>query len=277
MLECNHLNKRYFRTVAINDVSLGIEKGKIYTILGPNGSGKTTFMKIVAGLIKPTSGEITFEGHPIGAYSKAHVAYMSTEPFYYSYMTVKDVGKYYCDFFEDFSQSIYEKLIDAMELPMSKKSKDMSSGMAAKHKIAATLARDASLIMLDEPLNGIDIIARELIISTIVAKAKPTNTIILSSHLVDELEKIIDNAIFLKQGNLVLAGSADRIRAEHGKSIVDMYREIYATHANVFAGDAPIGSTPAGTYSTPAPVSLEKPNSSDTLQPDGQDERSDDV
>jgi ABC-type multidrug transport system ATPase subunit len=138
--------------------------------------------------------------------------------------------------------------------------------------------------MLDEPLNGIDIIARELIISTIVAKAKPTNTIILSSHLVDELEKIIDNAIFLKQGKLVLAGSADNIRLEHGKSIVDMYREIYATHANVFAGDAPVESmpvsaenTPAHIDSTPAPVSLGKPDSSDALRTDGQNERSDDV
>lgn len=228
MLECRNLVKKYMTKTAVEDVSLSIEAGRIYALLGPNGSGKTTFMKMVAGLIKPTQGELTYHGSDIGVESKKHVAYMSTEPFFYSYMTAKDVGKYYADFFEDFSQSRYESILERMELRINDKAKNLSSGMAAKLKIASTLARDAELYLLDEPLNGIDIIARDRIITTIVESANERNSIIMSSHLVDELEKVIDHAIFIKDGRVVLSGIAEEIRMEREKSIVDLYREIYA-------------------------------------------------
>lgn len=228
MLESRKVVKRYMSKTAVNDVSFDVEAGKIYALLGPNGSGKTTWMKMVAGLIKPTSGEILFKGNPIGIESKKKIAYMSTEPFFYNYMTIKDVGKYYQDFFEDFSMRRYEELLTRMELNMSDKAKNLSSGMAAKLKIAATLARKAELYLLDEPLNGIDIIAREHIINTILESAEENTSIVISSHLVDELEKIIDNAVFIKNGNLVLEGEAESIRMERGKSIVELYKEIYA-------------------------------------------------
>lgn len=228
MLESRKVVKRYMSKTAVNDVSFAVEPGKIYALLGPNGSGKTTWMKMVAGLIKPTSGEILFKGNPIGIESKKKIAYMSTEPFFYNYMTIKDVGKYYQDFFEDFSMRRYEELLTRMELNMSDKAKNLSSGMAAKLKIAATLARKAELYLLDEPLNGIDIIAREHIINTILESAEENTSIVISSHLVDELEKIIDNAVFIKNGNLVLEGEAESIRMERGKSIVELYKEIYA-------------------------------------------------
>ena len=228
MLESRKVVKRYMSKTAVNDVSFDVEPGKIYALLGPNGSGKTTWMKMVAGLIKPTSGEILFKGNPIGIESKKKIAYMSTEPFFYNYMTIKDVGKYYQDFFEDFSMRRYEELLSRMELNMSDKAKNLSSGMAAKLKIAATLARKAELYLLDEPLNGIDIIAREHIINTILESAEENTSIVISSHLVDELEKIIDNAVFIKNGNLVLEGEAESIRMERGKSIVELYKEIYA-------------------------------------------------
>lgn len=228
MLESRKVVKRYMSKTAVNDVSFDVEAGKIYALLGPNGSGKTTWMKMVAGLIKPTSGEILFKGNPIGIESKKKIAYMSTEPFFYNYMTIKDVGKYYQDFFEDFSMRRYEELLTRMELNMSDKAKNLSSGMAAKLKIAATLARKAELYLLDEPLNGIDIIAREHIINTILESAEENTSIVISSHLVDELEKIIDNAVFIKNGNLILEGEAESIRMERGKSIVELYKEIYA-------------------------------------------------
>lgn len=228
MLESKDLVKKYISKTAVNHISLEIERGKIYALLGPNGSGKTTFMKIAAGLVKPTSGTITYEGLPIGIESKKKVAYMSTEPFFYSYMTVADVGKYYKDFFDDFDPVKYEDLIRKMDLNMKDKAKTLSSGLAAKLKIAATLARKAELYMLDEPLNGIDIIARERIITTILEVASDNTSIIISSHLVDELEKIIDNAIFIKDGNVVLEGEAEELRENRGKSIVDIYKEIYA-------------------------------------------------
>ncbi len=228
ILQCSDLVKKYMNKTAVNGISLEVEQGKIYALLGPNGSGKTTLMKIIAGLVKPTGGTVTYKGNPIGVESKKRVAYMSTEPFFYNYMSVEDVGKYYKDFFEDFDSKRYEELIGRMELGMKDKSKTLSSGLAAKLKIAATLARKAELYMLDEPLNGIDIIAREKILTTILEVAREDSTILISSHLVDELEKIIDNAVFIKNGSVVLNGEAEELRAAHGKSIVELYKEIYA-------------------------------------------------
>ena len=228
MVEAKMVGKRYLGKQAVKDASMIWEDGKIYALLGPNGSGKTTFMKMVAGLVKPTSGELYYNNERIGVESKKKVAYMSTEPFFYSYMTVKHVGKYFEDFFEDFSMARYEELIVRMELKMTDKAKELSSGLAAKLKIAATLARDAQLYMLDEPLNGIDMIARESIIQTIVEAAGENKTIVISSHLVDELEPIVDNVVFMKQGGVILSGDAEEIRTERGKSIVDLYKEVYA-------------------------------------------------
>ena len=228
MVEAKLVGKRYLGKQAVKDVNMVWEDGRIYALLGPNGSGKTTFMKMVAGLVKPTAGELFYNGEKIGVGSKRKVAYMSTEPFFYSYMTVKHVGKYYADFFEDFSMARYEELIARMDLKMTDKAKELSSGLAAKLKIAATLARDAQLYMLDEPLNGVDIIARESVIQTIVESAGEGKTIVVSSHLVDELEPIVDSVVFMKQGGVVLAGDAEEIRTEHGKSIVDLYKEVYA-------------------------------------------------
>lgn len=228
MLECKSIVKKYMSKTAVDGISLEIESGRIYALLGPNGSGKTTLMKIAAGLIKPTSGSITYQGLSIGVESKAAIAYMPTETFFYNYMTVADVGKYYKDFFPDFDEKRYEELIQRMDLNMKDKAKNLSSGLAAKLKIAATLARKAELYMLDEPLNGIDIIAREKIITTILESAKEDATIVISSHLVDELEKIIDHAIFIKNGVLELVGDAEDLRETKGKSIVEIYKEIYA-------------------------------------------------
>lgn len=228
MLKSNDLVKKYMNKTALDGVSLEFELGRIYALLGPNGSGKTTFMKVAAGLVKPTSGTITYKGENIGVESKKRLAYMSTEPFYYNYMSIDDVGKYYKDFFEDFDTARYDELLYRMELDKKDKAKSLSSGLAAKLKIAATLARRAEIYMLDEPLNGIDIISREKIVTTIIEVTRPDASILISSHLVDEMEKIIDNAVFMKKGKVVLQGEAEDLRTTHGKSIVDLYKEIYA-------------------------------------------------
>ncbi len=228
ILQSENLTKDYINKRVLNNMNVTLESGRVYAVLGPNGSGKTTFMKIVAGLTKPTHGQVKFRGLPIGVESKKKVAYMSTEPFFYSYMTVENVGKYFEDFFEDFDKDRYNELLTKMDLNPKDKVKRLSSGNASKLKIAATLARKAELYMLDEPLNGIDIIAREKIITTILEVAGEESTILISSHLVDELEKIIDYAIYLKNGDLVLQGDAETLREEQGKSIVEIYKEIYA-------------------------------------------------
>lgn len=228
MLTCKNVSKKYVSVLAVDNLSMELERGKIYALLGPNGSGKTTLMKMIGGLCSPTSGEIYFEGNPLEAECKQHIAYMPTEPYFYNFMTCKGLGKYYQDFFKDFSMDKYMQLLNEMDLKPNLKLNKMSTGMMAKCKIAVTLARESKLVMLDEPLNGIDIIARDKIINTIVAAADDNKTILMSSHLVDELEKIVDNAIFMKNGQLILSGNAEAIREENGKSIVEMYKELYA-------------------------------------------------
>ena len=218
MIKCEHLVKKYMSTTAVSDLSLDIISGNIYALLGPNGSGKSTLMKMIAGLSKPSSGTITMDNRPLDYKAKAHIGYMNCI----------DVGKYYRDFFADFDYDKYMRLLQEMDLSPKQKVREMSSGMMAKLKIVATLSRNAEVIMLDEPLNGIDIIAREKIIHTIVSNISDDTAVIMSSHLVDELEKIIDHAIFIKNGTCVLQGNAEELRIAQGKSIVDMYKEIYA-------------------------------------------------
>ena len=227
MLQCENVMKKYGGKAAVSNITTNIVPGKIYALLGSNGSGKTTFMKMVAGLVKPTSGMITYEGQSIGVESKKHIAYMPTESFYYGYMSCKDAGKFYKDFYEDFDENKYYQLLKEMNLDPEQKVSKMSSGMTAKAKLALTLSRNSKIIMLDEPLNGIDIIAREKVIDTVLKNASPDNAIIMSSHLVDELEKIIDYAIFIRHGEVVVQGDAEELRMQHGRSIVDMYKEIY--------------------------------------------------
>lgn len=228
LLETKNLTKGFLSKKAVNKVSISVEQGKIYGFLGPNGSGKTTFMKMVSGLLHPTSGNISIEGEPVSVETKKKVAYMSTENFIFPYMKIKTVSDFYKDFYEDFNMERFNKLINYMDLDMNMKVKALSSGMASKLKIAVTLSRDAKLFMLDEPLNGIDLVAREKILNTIVESAHDGNTIIISSHLVDEMEKILDEVIFVKNGELVLSGNAESIREERGKSIVELYKEVYA-------------------------------------------------
>ena len=228
MIEIENLKNKYMTVTAVEDITLNIEPGRIYALLGPNGSGKTTLMKMIAGLTRQTSGTILYEGRPIGTESKKHIAYMPTESCFYPYMNCRDIGKYYQDFFEDFSMDKYMGLLEELELDEKQKANKMSSGMLAKLKIAVTLARNSRLIMLDEPLNGIDIIARDKIVKLITDSAHGERSFILSSHLVDELEKIIDYAVFIKKGVIVRQGDAQTLRDESRMTIVDIYKSIYA-------------------------------------------------
>lgn len=228
ILETKNLCKSFARKPAVIDATITIEPGKIYGLLGPNGSGKSTFMKMISGLFYPTKGEINIMGDPVSVASKSHVAYMPTEPFFYSYMNIKTVGDFHRDFFEDFDPIKFEALIAQMGLEMGMKVSSLSSGMAAKLKIASTMARDAKLYMLDEPLNGIDLVAREKIMTAILENTGDEKSMIISSHLVDEIEKVLDEVIFIKDGEIIIAGSAETVREERGKSIVDLYKEVYA-------------------------------------------------
>ena len=227
ILESREITKKYGSKTAVNQVSLGLETGLVYAMLGPNGSGKTTWMKMAAGLVKPTSGEILYQGNPVGVESRKEIAYMSTEPYFYNWMSVADVGKYYEDFFQDFSIEKYNEMISRMELTGDMKAKKLSSGMMAKLKIAVTMAREAKIYLLDEPLNGIDILAREQIMKSILEAIASDVTLVISSHLVDELERVADAAVFMKDGQLAEQCMIEELRINRHKSVVDLYREIY--------------------------------------------------
>lgn len=226
ILECRNLNKTFLNKKAVIDFNLRLQEGKIYGLLGENGSGKTTWMKMVAGLSKPSSGDIIFKGHTWDYHDKGEIAYMSTEPFFYDFMTVDSVGEYYKDFFNDFDHTKYQKLLQRVGLSGNLKVRHLSSGMSAKLKIAATLSRNASLYLLDEPLNGIDYKAREEIVSIILEEAMENNCFVISTHLLDEIESFVDEAIFVKDGTILLQTDLEEERRENGKSIRDIYMEI---------------------------------------------------
>ena len=228
MLESREITKTFGRKSAVDHVSLKLEPGHIYAMLGPNGSGKTTWMKMAAGLIKPTSGQMLYKDCPLEVESRKEIASMSTEPYFYKWMTAADVGKYYQDFFEDFSMDAYRSLLSRMELTEDLKTANLSSGMMAKLKIAVTIARDSRVIMLDEPLNGIDLLARDEIMKCIVEAAAPDRILMVSSHLVEELEAVVDCAVFIRKGILVDVRDLEELRTSEGLSVADKYRQIYA-------------------------------------------------
>lgn len=227
MLDCVNVVKQYGGKFAVNGMSVAIEDAHIYGLLGPNGSGKSTWMKMAAGLIVPDEGEMRLDGVKISAETKKHIAYMPTEGYFYSYMKIKDAGRYYQDFFDDFDAQQFEKLTADMDLEMNMKVRNLSSGMMAKLKIAVTLSRKAELYLLDEPLNGIDLLARDEVVNTILTNMSDNASVVISSHLVEELERIIDKAIFMKDGQIVLMGDVEEIRQERGESVTDLYRQIY--------------------------------------------------
>lgn len=234
MLEITGLTRKYISRVAVDDLSLTIEPGRTYVLLGPNGSGKTTLMKMIAGLTKPTSGEIRFGGMPVGPKTKAAIAYMPTESYFYNYMTIRDAGKYYADFFADFSMERFEESLQRMDLNPKDRIVTLSSGMNAKVRLALTLARDAQLMMFDEPLNGVDILTRAQVISEIIRNRDAGRSMIISTHLVDELEEFVDEVIFMKSGRVVRTGTREELAREG--SLTDLYLRLYGG----MAGDDPV-------------------------------------
>lgn len=229
LLETHALTKKFGQKIAVNQFDLNFESGQVYGILGPNGSGKSTFMKMVAGLFRPSSGNIHVLGEKQSIRSKNDVAYMTTEPFLYSHLNIAQVGKFFQDFFPDFDPEEYQRQLEHMELSSNLKVSDLSSGMHSKLKIAATMARNARILMLDEPLNGIDLIAREKIIDSIAKRAHQDNCLLLSSHLVDLMEGILTQLVFVKNGEIANKGSMEDLCHQAGKSLTDVYKEVYAT------------------------------------------------
>ena len=219
MLEVKQVSKSFGSKLALRDFSCTLEPGEIYGLLGANGSGKTTLMKLIANLILPDRGQILLDGQEVNYRSREHIAYMSTEPYFYSYMKIRDVGEYYQDFFQDFSMETFREIIDKFELRPELRAKQLSSGMMAKLK---------DVILLDEPLNGIDLIARDQVMELIISHASKDSTLLLSSHLVEEMERFISKAIFVKDGDMVASLDVEDLRIKEGLSLAEKYRQLLA-------------------------------------------------
>lgn len=227
IVSIKNLTKKYYNKVALENVSLSLERGKIYGLMGPNGSGKTTLMKILIGLHKQTHGEVLIDNNPLSYKTKALVSYMPTENFMYDSFKVRNVVKYYSDMYSDFRADYAMKILGEIDIDPNFTVSKLSSGQTGKLKAALALSRNTLVYLLDEPLNGVDVLARDAIINLIVNSHDENKTFLVSSHLVNETEKILDRAIFLKDGRLELAGDVEELRQSHGVSIENLYKEVY--------------------------------------------------
>ncbi len=227
LLKIENLNKKYYNKTALNNINLSLEQGKIYGLLGPNGSGKTTLMKVIAGLHKQTSGNVLLNNVPLSYKSKANISFMPTENFLYDSFKVKDAVKFYKDMYEDFQEETAFSILKEINVDTEFKISKLSSGLVGKLKVALALSRNVDLYMLDEPLNGVDVLSRDVIMDLITRAYGENKTIIVSTHLVSEIEKILDSVIFLKDGIVALNGDTEELRLSHETSIEGIYKEVF--------------------------------------------------
>lgn len=226
ILECRELTVQYGVKTVLSNFTLHLERGKIYGLLGENGSGKTTWMKTVAGLLRNRKGEIIYNNHLLDFRDKKEIAYMATESFFYDYMRIRDVEQYYVDFFSDFDRERFADLLARMNLSSEEKIRNLSSGMNAKVRLAATLSRRASLCLLDEPLNGVDYKAKQDIINLILEEADDQRTFVISTHLLEEVESYIDYAVFIRNGKLVDKINLEAERMRSNRSLAEIYMDL---------------------------------------------------
>lgn len=228
ILETNELKKNFYTKTALKGVSLTVESGRILGLMGPNGSGKTTLLKIIAGLQKPTSGTFSVAGKPGGYETKKVVSFLPDKNTLYPWMKAIDAIDFYTDFFEDFDRSKALDMLTFMKLNQTDRVKAMSKGMIEKLNLTLTFSRKARLFILDEPLGGIDPVARERIVSTIIKTWTEDSAIIISTHLVNDVEKVFNDVAFIDEGEIILAGNAEDLRSERKKSIDQLYLEVFA-------------------------------------------------
>ena len=225
LLEVSHVSKSYGNNRVLDDVTFNIAKGKIVGLLGPNGSGKTTLIKLINDLLKEDSGSIKVEGLDLGVETKKLISYLPDKNYLNNNMTVLELLNYFKDFYEDFRIDKAKELIGKLGLDLNQKLKTMSKGTKEKVQLILVMSRKAKLYILDEPIGGIDPAARDYIINTILTNFSNDASLLISTHLISDLEKVLDEVIFLKNGKVVRSGSTDEIRKETNMSINDLFRE----------------------------------------------------
>lgn len=227
IFECRQLVKKYGKLTALSGLNLEIEPGKIVGLLGPNGSGKTTLIKLIAGLLRPTSGRLLVNGSEIGIKTKEIVSYLPERNYIPKYLKVRQIIDYFDDFYKDFNREKAEGMIKSLSIDPDKKIKSLSKGNLEKVQLILVMSREAKLYLLDEPIAGVDPAARDYILNTIITNYNPDASIIISTHLISDIENILDDVIMIKPGALVMAGNADDIRGQYQKSVDELFREVF--------------------------------------------------
>lgn len=226
-LKANGLTMRYHSALALDGLNLELPQGKIVGLLGPNGSGKTTFIKLVAGLLTPTAGEVTVCGEKIGPRTKAMVSYLPDRPYFSKQMKVSQQLNFFQDFYADFDRERAEQMLKALGISPEAKFRTLSKGTQEKVQLVLVMSRRAKLYLLDEPIGGVDPAARDYILNTIISNYDPEATILISTHLISDVERVLDEFLFLYQGQVVRTGNADETREETGKSLDELFREVF--------------------------------------------------
>lgn len=227
ILEFHAVTKRYGKKTALSQIDLNVKKGKIVGLLGPNGSGKTTMLKLINGLLQPSSGEILIQGHSPSVGTKSIISYLPERTYLNEWMKIGHMLEFFQDFYEDFDIDKATDMLSAMGLEENENLKTLSKGNKEKVQLILVMSRKAELYLLDEPIGGVDPAARDFILNTILSNYNENSTLIISTHLISDIEKIFDDVILLKQGSLYRHDSVDLIREESGKSIDELFREVF--------------------------------------------------
>ena len=227
LLQCKHVSKTYGRVHALSNVNLEIESGRIVGLLGPNGSGKTTLIKMIMGLLTPTTGDILVKEHPVGIESKKVISYLPDRTYLSDYKTVEQTLKLFADFYEDFDYDRAVKMLNDLNIDRNLKIKTLSKGNKEKVQLVLVMSRRADLYILDEPIAGVDPAARDFILYTILSNFSDNASLMISTHLIADIENILDDVIFLKEGEIHTISSVDELREKEEKSIDAIFREVF--------------------------------------------------
>lgn len=227
VLEVKGVNKSYGKKPALNDISLKLERGKIIGLLGPNGSGKTTLIKLINGLLTPESGQIFVDGMPIGTESHLAVSYLPDKTYLPDWMKVSDMLKMFSDFYSNFDDAKARDMLSRLNISETDRLKALSKGNKEKVQLILVMSRNAKLYLLDETIGGVDPAARDYILNTIITTYNPDASVVISTHLISDIEKVLDEAVFINNGNIVLHETIDNIREKEGKSVDGYFREVF--------------------------------------------------
>ena len=227
ILHVHRITKKYGKHTALEDVTLNLPSGKIIGLLGPNGSGKTTLIKLINGLLKPTSGELVVDGYKPSVATKKIVSYLPDTTYLDDNMKIRDIFAYFKAFYDDFDQERAEHLCKDLDLDLNDRLRNLSKGNKEKVQLIVVMSRNARLYVLDEPIGGVDPATRDYILQTIINNYSEDASVIISTHLIADVEPILDEVVFLKNGHIVLNGNTDDLREEYGQSIDRIFRDTF--------------------------------------------------